>query len=58
VRYSCLKILPLEEVCINIEKRLLLEEEIVRYLSVSLSLSLSRNEKIEQLIKKKEELHT
>jgi len=37
----------------NVEERLSLEGEIVRYSSVSLSLTLSRNDKVEQHIKKK-----
>ena len=48
-----MKILPLEEECTNVEERLSLEGETVRYPSVSLSLTLSRNEKIEQHIRKK-----
>ena len=44
--YSCLSLLPLEGECINVEERLLLEEEIVRYSSVSLSPALGRNEKV------------
>jgi len=37
----------------NVEERFLLDREIVRYSSVSLSLTLSRNEKVEQHIRKK-----
>jgi len=36
-----------------VEERLSLEEEIVRYPSVSLSPTLSRNEKVEQHLRKK-----
>jgi len=39
--------------CINVEEGLSLEGEIVGYSSVSLSLTLCRNEKIEQHIRKK-----
>jgi len=45
--------LPLEGECTNVEEGLSLEGEMVRYLSVSLSATLSRNEKIEQYIRKK-----
>jgi len=48
-----LKMLPLEGECTNVEERLSLEGEIVRYQSVSLSLTLSRNEKVKQHIRKK-----
>ena len=53
MRYSCLKMFPLEGECTNIEEGLSLEGEIVRYPNVSLSPTLSRNEKVEQHIKKK-----
>jgi len=46
-------LLPLEEECINVEEGFSLEREIVRYSSVSLSLILGRNEKVEQHIRKK-----
>jgi len=39
--------------CINVEEGLTLEEEIVRYSSVSLSPTLGRNEKVEQHIERK-----
>ena len=46
-----LRLLPLEGECINVvEEGLTLEGEIVRYPSVSLSSTLSRNEKVEQHI--------
>jgi len=51
--YSGLKMLPLEGECINVEEGLSLDGEIVRYSSVSLSLTLGRNEKVEQHIRKK-----
>jgi len=52
--YSGLRMLPLERECINVvEEGLSLEGEIVRYSSESLSLTLSRNEKVEQHIRKK-----
>ena len=38
--------LLLERECINVNERLSLEGEIVRYSSVSLSLTLGRNEKV------------
>ena len=41
-----LRMLPLEEECINVKEGLSLEVEIVRYSSVSLSLTLGRNEKV------------
>jgi len=44
---------PQRGVCINVEERLSLEGEIVRYSSVSLSPTLSRNEKVKQRIRKK-----
>ena len=54
VMYSGLRMLPLERECINVvEEGLSLEGEIVRYSSESLSLTLSRNEKVEQHIRKK-----
>jgi len=54
LRYSCLKMLPLEGECINmVEEGLTLEGEIVRYSSVSRSPTLGRNEKVEQHIRKK-----
>jgi len=37
----------------SVEERLSLEREIVRYSSVSLSLTLSKNEKVKQYIRKK-----
>jgi len=46
-------LLPLKGECINVKEGLSLEGEIVRYSSVSLSHTLSRNEKVEQHIKKK-----
>jgi len=42
--------LPLEGECFNVEEGPSLEEEIVRYSSVSLSPTLGRNEKVEQYI--------
>jgi len=48
-----LKMLPLKGECINVKEKLSLEVEIVRYSCVSLSLALSRNEKVEQHIRKK-----
>jgi len=45
--------LPLEGECINVEEGLSLEEEIVRYSSVSLSPTLGRNEKVEQYIERR-----
>ena len=45
--YSGLRMLLLEGECINVEEGLILEGEIDRYLSVSLSPTLSRNEKVE-----------
>jgi len=45
--------LPFEGECINVEEGLILEGEIVRYSSVSLSPTLGRNEKVEQYIRKK-----
>ena len=48
-----MKILSLEKECTNVEEGLSLEEEIVRCLSVSLSPTLSGNEKIKQHIRKK-----
>jgi len=48
-----LKLLPLEEECTNVKEGLSLEGEIVRYPSVSLSLTWSRNEIVEQHIRKK-----
>ena len=45
--------LPLEGECINVEEGLSLEGEIVRYSSMSLSLTLGRKEKVEQYIRKK-----
>jgi len=48
-----LRMLPLEGECINVEERLSLEGEIVRYSSVRLSPTLGRNEKVEQYIRKK-----
>jgi len=39
--------LPLEGECINVEEGLTLKEEIVKYPSVSLSPTLSGNEKVE-----------
>ena len=53
MRYSCLKIFLLEGKCTNVEKGLSLERRIVKYPSVSLSLILSRNEKLEQHIRNK-----
>jgi len=53
LKYSCFKVLSLERKCINVDERLSLEGKIVRYPSVSLSLTLSRNEKVEQHIRKK-----
>jgi len=53
VRYSCLKILLLEGECTNVKEGLPLEGQIVRYPNVSLSPTLSRNEKVEQHIRKK-----
>jgi len=50
---SGLRMLPLEGECINVEKGLSLEREIVRYSSVSLSPTLDTNEKVEQHIRKK-----
>jgi len=50
--YSGLRLLPLEGEYINVEERLSLEGEIVRYSSVSLSPTLGRNEKVEQHIRK------
>jgi len=47
------RLLPLEGECINVEERLSLEGEIVRYSSVSLSPTLGMNEKVEQYIRKK-----
>jgi len=47
------RLLPLEGKCINMEERLSLGGEIVRYSSVSLSSTLCRNEKVEQYIAKK-----
>jgi len=46
-------LLPLEGECINVEEELLLDGQIVRYSSVSLSLTLDKNEKVEQHIRKK-----
>jgi len=46
-------LLPLEGEYINVKEGLSLEREIVRYSSVSLSPTLSRNEKVEQHIRKK-----
>jgi len=46
-------LLPLEGECINVKEELSLEEEIVRYSSVTLSPTLGRNEKVEQYIRKK-----
>jgi len=51
--YSGLRMLPLDGKCINVEERLSLEGEIVRYSSVTLSPTLGRNEKVEQYIRKK-----
>jgi len=56
--YSGLRMLMLEGVCINVEEKLSLEGEIVRYSifrysSVSLCPTLGRNEKVEQHIRKK-----
>ena len=51
--YSGLRMLLLKGECINVEEGLILEGEIDRYSSVSLSPTLSRNEKVEQHIKKK-----
>ena len=48
-----MKMLPLEGECTNVEEGLSHEGEIVRYPSVSLSPILSRNEKVEQHIRKK-----
>ena len=49
-----LRMLPLEGYCINVvEEGLTLEGEIVRYSNVSQSLTLGRNEKVEQHIRKK-----
>ena len=48
-----LRMLPLEGECINVEERLSLEGEIVRYSSMSLSPTLGRNGKVEQHIRKK-----
>jgi len=45
--------LPLEGECINVEEGPALEGEIIRYPSVSLSPTLSGNEKFEQYIRKK-----
>jgi len=45
--------LPLKGECVNVEDRLSLEGEIVRYSSVSLNPTLGRNEKVEQYIRKK-----
>jgi len=47
------RMLPLEGECINVEEGLSLEGEIVRYPNVSLSPTLSKNEKVEQHIRKK-----
>jgi len=44
---------PLEGEYTNVEEGLSLEGKIVRYPSVSLSATLSRNEKVEQHIRKK-----
>jgi len=51
--YLGLRMLPLEGECINVEEGLSLEEEIVRYSSVDLSLTLDKNEKVEQHIKRR-----
>jgi len=52
--YSSLRLLPLEGECINVvEEGLTLEGEIVRYSSASRSLTLGKNEKVEQHIRKK-----
>ena len=51
--YSGLRMLSFEGECINVEEGLTLEGEIVRYSSVSLSPTLSRNEKVKQHIRKK-----
>ena len=53
IMYSGLRMLLLEGECINVEERLSLEGEIVRYSSVSLSPTLGRNEKVDQYIRKK-----
>jgi len=45
--------LLLDGECINVEERLSLEGEIVRYSSVSLSPILGMNDKVEQCIRKK-----
>jgi len=51
--YLGLRMLLLEEKCINVEEGLSLEGEIVRYSSMSLSPTLDRNEKAEQHIERK-----
>jgi len=48
-----LRMLPLKGECINVEKELTLEREIVRYSSLSLNPTLGTNEKIELYIRKK-----
>jgi len=44
---------PLEGECINMEEGLSLEGKIFRYSNVSLSLTLGRNEKVEQHIERR-----
>ena len=53
LRYSYLKMFPLEGSVPMWKRGLSLEGEIVRYRSVSLSLTLDMNEKVEQHIRKK-----
>jgi len=43
---------PIERECTNVEERLSLDRKIVGYTRMSLRLTLSRNEKVEQHIKK------